>query len=433
MKQKTLILSFFLDKIGHDFSAWRHPDADSEEMLSLDLYVNLAKEAEAAKFDMVFLADALTLLPENNVAHTTSFYLEPIVLLSAIMAHTKKIGLTATVSTTYTDPYHVARKFATLNLFSGGRAAWNIVTSMRDVEARNFNLETSLSHEARYERAQEFVDVVQKLWNSWPSDAITLDRRSGIFADADKVRPINHRGKYFSVEGALNVPQSPHGNPLLVQAGASGVGREFAGRTADVIFASVTTIDAGRAFYSDVKNTAREAGRDPDQLKILPGFIPVIGDTLAEANEKKEFLESQIEPVGAVRYLSQWLETDLTLYDTNKPLPDIFDVEKIRGQKGRFQNIMKIAESEQLTLGQLAARIAATRSHASIVGTAESVADEMERWLDNEACDGFNILPTHFPGGWRDFTQKVVPLLQEKGIFRKEYAGSTLRTHLGVD
>jgi FMN-dependent oxidoreductase (nitrilotriacetate monooxygenase family) len=432
MTQKNLILSLFLDKAGHDFAGWRHPDADSDNLFTLDYSINLAKAAEAAKFDMVFLADALTLLPENNTAYTTTFQLEPIVLLSAIMAHTRHIGLTATVSTTYTDPYHVARKFASLNLLSRGRAAWNIVTSMRESEARNFNLEKALSHEARYERADEFVDVVKKLWRSWEPDALKIDRASGQFADDAKVRAIHHRGKHFSVEGALNVPSSAYGEPVLVQAGASGVGREFAARTADVIFASVVNREAGQAFYADIKQTAAKFGRNPDHIKILPGFIPVIGDTFAEAKEKKAFLESQVLPVAAIRYLSQWLETDLSAFDPDAPLPDIFDIDKIKGQKGRFQNIMKIANDDKLNLGQLAARVAATRTHHSMVGTPDFIADEMANWLQTNACDGFNVLPTHFPGGLNEFTEAVVPRLQSKGVFRTEYADSTLRGHLGI-
>lgn len=429
---KQIILSLFLDKAGHDFAAWRHPQADTDNVLSLDFNANLAKIAEDARFDLVFLADALTLLPENNSAYTTTFYLEPTVLLAALMARTSRIGLAATVSTTYTDPYHVARKFATLDILSNGRAAWNVVTSQRESEARNFNLEQSLPHEVRYERAEEFVEVVRKLWQSWKPDALLLDRSSGIFADDNKIGSIHHKGKHFSVEGALNVPRPPQGHPVLIQAGASGIGRDFAARTADAIFASVVNKTAAQAFHADIRDRAKTFGRNPDHVKILPGFIPVIGRTQAEAEEKKHFLEDKVLPVAAIRYLSQWLETDLSAFDPDAPLPDVFDVDAIRGQKGRFQNIMDISAREGLTLGKLAARVAATRTHFSLVGTADKIAREMERWVAEQACDGFNILPPYFPGGLSEFAAEVVPILQERGVFRREYEHSTLRGHLGL-
>ncbi|MET0333526.1 MAG: LLM class flavin-dependent oxidoreductase [Rhizobacter sp.] len=426
-----MILSLFLDKVGHHLSAWRHPASAMEEAFTLGYNTRLAQAAEAAKFDLVFLADALTLLPENNAAYTTSFQLEPIVLLSALMASTRRIGLAATVSTTYTEPYHVARKFASLDLLSEGRAAWNIVTSMRESEARNFNLDQALPHDVRYARAQEFVDVVRKLWNSWTQESLVIDRKSGVLADESRIRSIHHRGEHFSVEGALNVPSRSESHPVLVQAGASGVGKAFAARNADLIFASVTDIDAAHTFTQEMKQAAAAAGRNPAHLKVLPGFIPIIGETLAEAREKKEHLDALLLPTAAVRYLSQWLEVDLSHLDPQAPVPDeVFDIDRIKGQKGRFQNILRIARTEKLSLGQLASRVAATRTHTSIVGTGETIALEMERWVAGGACDGFNILPPVFPDGFDDFAREVVPVLQARGSFRKEYTQTTLRGHL---
>ncbi|WP_326543360.1 LLM class flavin-dependent oxidoreductase [Pseudorhodoferax sp.] len=428
-----MILSLFLDKVGHHLSAWRHPGAAMEQAFTLAYNTRLAQAAEAARFDLVFLADALTLLPENNAAYTTSFQLDPIVLLSALMAGTRRVGLAATVSTTYTDPYHVARKFASLDLLSEGRAAWNVVTSMRESEARNFNLAQSLPHELRYARAQEFVEVVRKLWDSWTQDSFLIDRTSGVLADEAGIRPIHHRGDFFSVEGALNVPRRSQAHPVLVQAGASGVGKAFAARNADLVFASVPDIDAARTFTQELKQAARAAGRDPARLKVLPGFIPIVGRTLAEAREKKEALDALLLPTAAVRYLSQWLEVDLTPLDPQAPVPDeVFDIDRIKGQKGRFQNILRIAKAERLSLGALASRVAATRTHSSIVGTGETIALEMERWVAAGACDGFNILPPTLPDGFDDFAREVVPVLQQRGTFRRDYTATTLRGHLGL-
>ncbi|MBO9512726.1 MAG: LLM class flavin-dependent oxidoreductase [Variovorax sp.] len=428
-----MILSLFLDKVGHHLSAWRHPGAGIERVFTLDFNTRLAQAAEAAKFDLVFLADALTLLPENNAAYTTAFQLEPTVLLSALMAATTRIGLAATVSTTYTEPYHVARKFATLDLLSEGRAAWNIVTSMRESEAHNFNLPQALPHELRYERAQEFVDVVRKLWDSWTLDGFVHDRERGVLADEARITAIHHEGKHFSVKGALNVPRRGRSQPVLIQAGASGVGKAFAARNADLIFASVTDFDASRAFTREMKQAAEAAGRNPGHLKILPGFIPIIGKTQAEADEKKRYLDELLLPTAAIRYLSQWLETDLTHLDADAPIPDeVFDIDRIKGQKGRFQNIQRISTTEKLSLGQLARRVSATRTHTSIVGTGETIAREMERWVAEGACDGFNILPPYFPGGFDEFAGEVVPILQERGVFRREYEHRTLRGHVGL-
>jgi len=316
---------------------------------------------------------------------------------------------------------------------SEGRAAWNVVTSMRESEARNFNLAQSLPHDLRYARAQEFVDVVRRLWDSWTQESFLIDRARGILADEAQILPIHHRGQHFSVEGALNVPRRSEAHPVLVQAGASGVGKAFAARNADLIFASVPDFDAARAFTQEMKQAARAAGRNPAHLKVLPGFIPIVGKTLAEAREKKEHMDALLLPTAAIRYLSQWMEVDLAHLDPEAPVPDeILDIDRIKGQKGRFKNILHIARTEKLGLGQLAARVAATRTHTSIVGTGDTIAREMERWVEGGACDGFNILPAFFPDGFDDFTQEVVSRLQERGSFRKDYAGTTLRDHLGL-
>ncbi|NNM73158.1 LLM class flavin-dependent oxidoreductase [Enterovirga aerilata] len=431
-ERPPFVLSFFQDKVGHDLAAWRHPEAATETVLTLEYQARLARTAERGKFDMVFLADALTLLPENNSAFTTTFYFEPLVLLATLAAATKRIGLAATVSTSYGEPYHVARAFGTLDLLSGGRGAWNVVTSMRESEAWNFGREGSLDHATRYERAQEFLDVVRLLWRSWEPDAIVADRASGRFADPDKIHPIRHRGRHFAVEGPLNVPRSPQGEPVIVQAGASSIGKAFAARNAEVIFASTPDLRSARAFYADVKEAAVAEGRRPEAIKILPGMIPIVGRTRAEAEEKHRFLKGLLLPEAAIRYLSQWLETDLSGFDPDRPLPDIFDIERIRGQKGRFANIIDISRREKLTLGALAARVAATRTHCFMVGTAEEIADEMEAWLDGGGCDGFNILTTHLPAGLDEFVDEVVPLLQERGRFRADYEHETLRGHLGL-
>ena len=353
-------------------------------------------------------------------------------MLSGLAAVTSKIGLVGTVSTTYNEPFNVARKFASLDHLSGGRAAWNVVTSHGLEAANNFSLKDELLHQDRYERAEEFVDVAKKLWDSWEDDAIVYDKDNAKYVDKEKVHEIRHEGKWFHVTGPLNITRPVQGYPVIVQAGSSEAGKELAARTAEVIFTAWQTLEEAQAFYRDVKSRMAKYGRHPDELKIMPGVYPIVGKTIEEAEEKrKKLLELIPESLGVSR-LSQQLGVDLSGYPVDGPLPDLPDIAEINGIKSRFQLVKDLAEREQLTIRQLYERIAGARGHREIIGTPEQIVDQLQEWFENEAADGFNIMPPTFPDGLKDFVELVIPELQKRGIFRKEYEGSTLREHLGL-
>ncbi|UUZ85210.1 LLM class flavin-dependent oxidoreductase [Paenibacillus sp. P26] len=419
---------------GHHVAAWRYPDAAAEEIMSLRFYKKLAQTAERGKFDMIFLADGYAVNERfpSAVQHAVHTRFEPFTLLSALAGATEHIGLAATVSTTYNEPFHVARKFASLDHLSGGRAGWNVVTSSSEAEAHNFGREDHLKHELRYERAREFVDVVQGLWDSWDEDALIIDKSSGLFLDREKVRPLHHKGKWFSVRGPLNIARPPQGHPVIIQAGSSEAGKELAAGTAEVIFTAWQTLVEAQAFYRDVKGRLAKFGRDSDDLKIMPGVFPIIGRTEAEAEEKRALLRELIPPAAGVALLSALISYDLSGYPVDGPLPELPELKDINGNKSRFQLLKDLAERDHLTIRGLYERIAGARGHREIHGTPEQIADQLEDWFVHDAADGFNIMPPYLPGGLEDFVELVVPELQKRGLFRTEYTGRTLRDHLGL-
>ncbi|MEI7025528.1 LLM class flavin-dependent oxidoreductase [Paenibacillus sp. y28] len=432
-KKRQMHLNLFVLNTGHHEASWRHPDTLPGAVTDIRYYTKLARMAEQAKMDSLFIADALVLTPA--IKYKIGGALEPLTLLSALAVATERIGLIGTVSTTYSEPFNVARMFASLDHISQGRAGWNSVTSVGDATALNFGLERQPEHGDRYERAKEFLDVLKGLWDCWHDDARVADKQTGLYTDYDhKISALNHKGKYFSVSGPLNISRSPQGHPVLVQAGSSDSGKELAAETAEVVFTAQNTIAGGRAFYADLKGRMKKYGRDRNELKILPGFSPIIGATEAEAREKEAMLNELTTPAFGLIRLSNSLEIDLFQYPLDGPVPlsDLPSLDQIKGQKARFQMFVDMVRKENLTIRQLILRTASARGHYTMVGTAEQVADEMEQWLLHEAADGFNVMPPYFPGGLEDFANQVIPILQERGLFRTEYTGTTLREHMGL-
>ncbi|MEV6654490.1 LLM class flavin-dependent oxidoreductase [Streptomyces sp. NPDC051219] len=423
-------LNAFLMNAGHHDAAWRHPRTQPERITDLAYFQELARTAERGKLDSLFLADGLTLW--GNARYNAVGGFEPLTLLSALAAATEHIGLIATVSTTFNEPFHVARKFASLDHLSNGRAGWNIVTSGTEAEARNFGLDQHLEHSLRYERAAEFLDVATKLWDSWQDDAPVVDRQRGVYADVGKVRPIDHRGEHFRVQGPLNVQRPPQGYPLLVQAGSSDDGKEFAARYAEAVFTAQQTLADGQTFYKDLKSRLAKYGRSADQLKILPGICPVIGSTEAEAHALHDELTALQVPEYGLQQLSGMLGTNLTGLPLDGPLPDLPEERDINGNKSRFTLVAELARRENLTIRELIARLGGGRGHRVFAGTPEQIADQLQEWFTQRAADGFNIMPPYLPGGLDHFVDQVVPLLQARGLFRTEYTGGTLREHYGL-
>jgi N-acetyl-S-(2-succino)cysteine monooxygenase len=431
--KRQMHLGAFLSGAGHHVAAWRYPEANADGILDFEHYKHLAQLAERAKFDMVFFADILALSEnlDTAVSHMAAVRPEPLTLLSALSVVTERIGLTGTASSTYSEPYTLARQFATLDHLSRGRAAWNIVTTSSRGAAANYGKEKHLEHHLRYERAREYVEVITKLWDSWEDDAIVANKQSGIFADRHKVHELNHKGDWFSVRGPLNVSRSPQGRPVLVQAGSSKDGRSFAAETAEVIFTAWQTFGEAKAFYDDVKRLAVGFGRSKDAVKIMPGVLPIIGATDQEAKEKYEHLQSLIHPEAGITLLSGMVGHDLTKYDPEGPFPEL--PETADGVKGRLHLIQELARRENLTILETSRRIAGARGHRTIYGSPSTIADQLQEWFDGEACDGFNIMAPFFPTGLEEFTEHVVPELQSRGLFRTEYTGTTLREHLGLE
>ncbi|MFF4231996.1 LLM class flavin-dependent oxidoreductase [Streptomyces sp. NPDC001820] len=423
-------LNAFLMNAGHHDAAWRHPRTQPERITDLAYFQELARTAERGRLDSLFLADGVALW--GNARYNAVGGFEPLTLLSALAVATEHIGLIATVSTTFNEPFHVARKFASLDHISGGRAGWNIVTSGNVAEARNFGREEHLEHALRYERASEFLDVTKELWDSWLDDAPVIDRERGVYSREGAVRPIEHRGTHFRVDGPLNVQRSPQGHPLLVQAGSSQDGKEFAARYAEAVFTAQQTLADGQTFYKDLKSRLAKYGRTPGQLKILPGICPIIGGTEAEALALEDELTALQVPEYGLQQLSGMLGTDLSGLPLDGPLPELPEERDINGNKSRFTLVAELARREQLTIRQLIARLGGGRGHRVFAGTPEQIADQLEQWFTEGAADGFNIMPPYLPGGLDDFVDQVVPLLQDRGRFRTEYSGRTLRDHYGL-
>jgi FMN-dependent oxidoreductase (nitrilotriacetate monooxygenase family) len=428
---RQLHFNLFLHDTGHHEASWRLPGSDPHANLSLAAHQHLARVAEDARFDSVFLADSPVLW--GDPGRRPSGKLEPTLLLASLAVSTSRIGLIATASTSYNEPYNLARRFASLDHLSGGRAGWNIVTTAGEAAARNFGLEDQPLHKARYERADEFLDVATKLWDSWADDAIVADKETGVHALRDRVRRIDHEGPYFRVDGPLNLPRSPQAYPLLVQAGSSADGKDFAARWAEAVFTAQPTLAESQAFYADLKRRAVAAGRDPDHVVILPGIVPVIGDTEAEARELDAELDRLIGPQYALVQIAQTLRVDPERLKLDEQLPaDLPDEEEIEGAKSRRTLIVDWGRRENLTVRQLIGKLGGGRGHRTFAGTPVQVADTIQHYFENGAADGFNIMPAVLPSGIEAFATQVVPILQERGLFRTEYTGTTLREHYGL-
>lgn len=430
-EKRTLHLNAFLMTTGHHEASWRLPESDPEAGTDIDHYINLARTAERGGFDSIFFADGPSLRAE--VGRRPAGNLEPLTLLSALAVATKRIGLIATASTSYNSPYNLARRFSSIDHISRGRVGWNIVTTAGVEAARNFGLDELPAHQTRYERAEEFLEVVQALWQSWDEDAVVADKDTGVWGDAEKVTAINHEGRFYTVAGPLNIPRSPQVYPLLVQAGSSESGKELAGKFAEAVFTAHQWLEDAVAFSEDVKARARRHGRNPDHVKILPGIVPVIGATEAEARAKDEELNRLIRPEFALAQLAQTLRVSPDALNLDGHLPEELPAEdEIEGAKSRYTLIVDLARREGLTVRELIGRLGGGRGHRTFAGTPEQVADAIEEWFDAGAADGFNIMPPSLPGGLDDFVDTVVPILQERGLFRHDYETMTLRGHYGL-
>jgi FMN-dependent oxidoreductase (nitrilotriacetate monooxygenase family) len=433
MSSSTRQLHFnaFLMSSGHHEAAWRLPGSNPFANTDLAHWRQLAQTAERAAFDSVFLADSPALW--NSPKHRPAGSLEPTVLLTALATATTHIGLIATASTSYNAPFNLARRFASLDHISGGRAGWNIVTTAERSSAQNFGLDDRPSHHERYERAAEFVEVSQRLWDSWEDGAELGDKAAGLYADPDRIHRVDYEGRYFRVRGPLNVPRSPQGRPLLVQAGSSEDGREFAARYAEAIFTAQQTLEDGQQFYADMKRRARRLGRAADLLKILPGIVPVIGSTEAEAQALSDQLEELIIPQYGLAQLSRVLEIPAEALHLDQPLPDeVYRRPRVEGAQSRFDLITELGRRENLTVRQLIGRLGGGRGHRTFTGTPEQVADTIVDWFERGAADGFNVMPATLPSGLEAFADHVIPVLRRRGLFRTEYTGRTLREHYGI-
>ncbi|GHH27561.1 LLM class flavin-dependent oxidoreductase [Lentzea cavernae] len=430
MSARELHLNAFLMGVGHHEAAWRHPRTDPGALDDVAHFQNLARIAERGTFDSVFLADSVQVW--GDVRHTAAGRFEPLTLLTALAQATDHIGLIATASTGFSEPYNLARQFSSLDHISGGRAGWNIVTTAQDRSAQNFGREVNTGHAERYQRAAEFLDVVTSLWDSWEDDALVVDQEAGVFADDAKVHEIGHRGRFFSVRGPLNAVRSPQGHPLLVQAGSSEDGKAFAAAWAEAVFTAQQTHDEATAFYADLKRRAEAVGRPADGIKVLPGIVPILGGTEAEARSLAAELDSLIVPARAVRQLTDLIGVDLAGHPLDERLPPLPPVSHVNGAKSRFELVRDLAERERLTLRQLLGRLGGGRGHQVVAGTPEQIADHVELWFTTGAADGFNVMAPLLPSGLEDFVDHVVPLLRARGLFRTEYGGRTLREHYGL-
>lgn len=436
MSQRQLALNAFILPTGHHIAAWRRADVPAHANHDFQEYLRVAKAAEAAKFDAVFVSDSVAAAAGNGGSSLEELALtargtrlEPFTLLSALAAVTERIGLIGTVSTTYNEPYHLARRFASLDWISGGRAGWNLVTSSAPAEALNFNQDALPEHDQRYQRAEEFLDVVQGLWDSWEDDAFVHDKAGGQFFDPARLHVLDHQGRHFRVKGPLNVARPPQGYPVLVQAGASEPGREIAARSAEAIFTAHQSLESAQAFYADVKGRLARYGRRPEELKILPGIFPVVGRTEEEAKAKYRELQELIDPRVGVNLLSALVGADLSGHDIDGPLPPL---PLTNQNQSRQALVQELAAREKLSIRELYLRIAGARGHWTVVGTPVQIADQIQQWFENGAADGFNVLAPWLPGGLDEFIELVVPELRKRGLFREEYAGSTLREHFGL-
>jgi alkanesulfonate monooxygenase len=434
MKRKQMHLGMSIRGLGYHPAAWRHPDVPADGTLRFDHYARSAQAAERGKCDLVFFADGIGIrerdVPRGSLARSgyEIVEMEPLTLLPALAVVTQRIGLVTTASTTYNEPFHIARKFATLDLISNGRAGWNVVTSWSEAEARNFNREQHVDYDTRYARAAEFVDVVKGLWDSWEEDAFLFDKKSGRFFDPSKMHVLDHTGRFFSVRGPLNVGPLPQVHPIIVQAGASEQGRELAAATADIVYAVHPSKSAAQAFYADIKRRLPHYGRGGDDLKILPALRPVVGRTATDARAKFDQLQELLDPLVGLARLNQTFG-NLSGHALDGPVPlDKLGPAELRSSSAQ---LLERVRRQNPTIRELYKEVAGMGGFC-LIGTPTDVADVMQDWLETDACDGFNITPTHLPGGCEDFVEMITPELQRRGLFRREYEGRTLRDHLGL-
>jgi N-acetyl-S-(2-succino)cysteine monooxygenase len=424
-------LAVFAQGVGAAQSVWRSPRTDPEQVHTLAHWARIARTAEEGRFDAVFIADALNL--SQSIGTDATERPDPIVVLSALAAVTTRIGLVGTSSTTYNAPFTVARQFATLDHLSGGRAGWNIVTTAIAAAAGNYGGGELPEHEARYQRGEEFVEVVTGLWDCWRDDALIGDRKEAVYADLHRIRQLDHSGEHFTVRGPLTIPRSPQGWPALVQAGSSPTGMSLAARYADIVFTTQFDLGDARAFTTRIHELVAARGRDPKAVAVMPGITPIIGRTEREARDLARELGDLVRPEATLAFMQQMFGgIDFTVFDLDEPFPDVRALLPPHASVSRPALFMRMAEEEDLTLRQVAQRIGLSTGHRSLVGTPDQVADDLERWFTEGAADGFNLMPADLPCGLEEFVEHVVPRLQDRGLFRKEYTGSTLREHLGA-
>jgi FMN-dependent oxidoreductase (nitrilotriacetate monooxygenase family) len=422
---RQMKLGLFLAPGGHHMAAWRHPDGYPDGV-SVKTYIRFAELAERGCFDMLFVADVFSFSPRAK--RVDAFRLEPLTLLSALAMRTEKIGLVATATTSYNEPYNVARKFASLDHISGGRAGWNIVTSSAN-EAPNFGFEQLADHAERYRRADEFTQVVRGLWDCFEDDAVVIDKANGEFFKPEKLRLLNHKGAYFNVRGPLSLPRCPQGNPVLVQAGSSEDGKNLASKYAEVIFTIQRDLESALAFSRDIKARAESFGRDPAHALVMPGVLPIVGGTRQEAQDKYDLLQSLIHTEAGLLQLSRTMGVDLTGIDVDKPLPDMNPATL---PQSRSVSIYEQSKRENMTVRETYEKLVVSKGHRQLIGSAKDIADSLQEWFEGGACDGFNIMPPFAPGGLADFVELVVPELQRRGLYRTRYEGNMLRDHLGL-
>lgn len=430
-------LALYLSDTGLHAGGWRHPEAQNHDPMLVETWLKLVKKAEEAKFDFAFIADKLSVddIYGNDIATTVQFrpgYArpEPMALLTALSLLTERIGLGGTLSTTYGEPFHAARTIATIDHFSAGRMAWNAVTSTNDGEARNFSKLQHPGHYQRYQRAGEFIDAVHALLASWQPGALVADKESGVYVDPAKVSYTHFQGEHFQIKGPLTVAASPQGRPVQILAGVSEDFKQVAARVGEVIFTVQPDRTRAKHFYQQFKQEMAGFGRAPQACKVLPGIMPIVGATQQEAEEKRRQLDALVDHQAGLSFMSASMNYDLSQHEPDELFPDIFD--RISGSKGRFEYVISQARKEGKTLAQVAKAYAASASFLVIAGTAEQIADEMVAWVEDKACDGFVLMPADMPASLNNFADYVIPELQKRGVFRKEYSGKTLREHLGI-
>ena len=432
--KRQMKLGFSVTPNGSHRGGWRLPEAWEAGGLDLDQWVQIAQAAERGKMHFIFWADSATLRATAPTPEILSYNaridaLDPTLLIAGLAHCTSHIGFIATTSTSFNEPYNLARRFGTLDFLTKGRVGWNVVSSQSEHEAANFGLDKLYAHDARYKRAEEFFEVVTGLWDSWEDDAFVRDRKSGRYFDPEKLHVLNHKGDFYKVHGPLNIQRSPQGYPVIAQAGASNPGRELAARTANMIYAAQQELEGAQAFYADVKGRMAKYGRKPDELLVMPGLNPIIGRTEQEANEKRDRLMEHVHPSAGLSAAAD-IFGDLSGYPLDGPPPEL-DVETNLGQSNRKAWIER-AKRDNMTVGQILKAFSANFVHKAVVGTPESIVDVMEEWFTKAGCDGFAVQAGYMPGGIFDFVDLVVPELQRRGLFHTEYEGTTLRESLGL-